>query len=210
MIDRIYETYLEALLQGQHRHCRSLVNQLLEKDIPVKELYTHLFQRSLYEVGDLWEHNKITVATEHLATAITERMMIEAYPRLFSQKYSGKVAVVACPADEYHQIGAQMVADVFELNGWHGFFLGANTPLKDLVDTIAEKQPHLLALSISVSFNFGKLFDVIHFLQDRFSDLQILVGGQAFRWGNRDTIQQFQGVRYLSDLTSLEQTILSA
>ena len=70
--------------------------------------------------------------TEHLATAISESLLNLTYPRLFAQPRNGKSAVVTCVSNEYHQIGGKMVADIFELNGWRGHFLGANMPEADL------------------------------------------------------------------------------
>ncbi len=95
----------------------------------LKSLYMDLFQRSLYAVGELWELNKISVAREHLATAITESLLNLVYPRLFENTPTGKKVVVSCAANELHQIGGKIVADFFELNGWESHFLGANTPV---------------------------------------------------------------------------------
>lgn len=207
MKEEFYLAYLDALLIGDHRTCRSAVRELLDQNISMHELYVHLFQRSLYAVGELWERNEISVATEHLATAVTERVMAEAYPKLFSQDYSGHKALVACPADEFHQIGAQMVADVFELNGWHGYFLGASTPMRDLLTMIEDKQPEMLALSISVSFNFSIMAKAIREIRIQYSELPILVGGQAFRWGGQEVLDAFDHVQYLASLYDLEQMI---
>lgn len=207
MTEEFYLAYLDALLIGDHRTCRSAVRELLDQNISMHELYVHLFQRSLYAVGELWERNEISVATEHLATAVTERVMAEAYPKLFSQSYSGHAALVACPADEFHQIGAQMVADVFELNGWHGYFLGASTPMRDLLALIADKQPELLAFSISVSFNFSVLERAIRDIRLEHATLPILVGGQAFRWGGKEILDSFDHVQYLASLYDLEKML---
>lgn len=96
----------------------------------IENIYFHLFQRALYDVGKLWEQNKITVATEHLATAITEYLMVLCQQELFLTPRIDKRAIIACTANEYHQIGARMVADTFEMHGWDTWFLGSNTPRK--------------------------------------------------------------------------------
>lgn len=204
MIEQIYTPYLSSLLTGDHAACRALVRQALDAGVDMRELYTGLFQRSLYEVGELWEKNRITVATEHLATAITERVMVEVYPQLFSQQYRGRSAIIACPADEYHQIGAQMVADVFELNGWNGYFLGASTPGNDLLRMIDEKKPDVLALSMSLSFHLPRLLEVIQTVEQRYPGLPVWVGGQAFRWGGQEALAAFGQVSFLPDLHTLE------
>jgi MerR family transcriptional regulator, light-induced transcriptional regulator len=66
----LYQTYLNALLNGRRKECQDMVHQLLKAKVEIKELYTDLFRRSLYTVGELWENNRITVANEHLATAM--------------------------------------------------------------------------------------------------------------------------------------------
>lgn len=50
-----------------------------KNQIPVQYLYENIIKKSLYEVGELWESNKITVATEHLASAIVEAILNELY-----------------------------------------------------------------------------------------------------------------------------------
>ncbi len=87
------------------------------------------------------------MAIEHLATTITESLLTLVYPRILLPSTSIKRRVVACVANEYHQIGAKMVADVFELNGWDGYFLGANHPSRSLLALFRRSGPHVLGLS---------------------------------------------------------------
>lgn len=57
--------YLEFLLQGERRKATLLITKLMEQGTSIKDIYQHIFQVSQYEVGSLWERNKITVAHEH-------------------------------------------------------------------------------------------------------------------------------------------------
>jgi len=208
--DRLYADYFKALLAGDRETCVHTVQCLLDREVSLYDLYIHLFQRSLYEVGDLWERNRISVAVEHLATAMTESLLTLVYPRIFAAEHIGKKAVVSCVANEYHQIGAKMVADVFELNGWDGYFLGANTPPESILVFLQEKQPHVLGLSLSVSFNMDALCGLIERVRGSFPDLPVLVGGQAFRWGGDDRVGRYPGVQRLSTLRELESYIRQA
>jgi len=67
----IYRGYVSALIDGERARCSYIVSNLIEQNVPVYDLYVDLFQRSMYEIGELWETNKVSVATEHLATSIT-------------------------------------------------------------------------------------------------------------------------------------------
>ncbi len=202
--ERLYQEFVTSLLASDRRACRASFEQWLDSNTGLRSLYEDLVQRALYQVGDLWERGRISVATEHLATAIAESLLNLTYPLLFGQRRCGKSAIVACVANEYHQIGGKMVADLFELNGWRGYFLGANTPVAALSGLIVEKRPDVVALSVSVSFSLSALVDAATEIRARFPDTPILVGGQAFRWGGRQRVESISGVRCLSTLSELE------
>ncbi len=208
--DQLYEKYLSSLLEGERKACIRIVQELVDQQIDLKHLYTDLFQKSLYTVGELWEANRITVAREHLATAITEGLLNLAYPQVFQgEKTSGNI-VISCTANEYHQVGGKMVADIFEMNGWNGYFLGANTPVDQLLSFVDEVNPDLVGLSLSIYFNSQSLQNCIEAINADFPSQDIIVGGQAFRWGGKDILKQYRSVDFISTLEDLEKQIKDA
>ena len=100
-----------------------------------------------------------------------------------------------------------MVADILELNGWDGFFLGAHTPIADLLSLVDEKRPDMLCLSISIHAGMPKLISMLERIRNEFRALPVIVGGQAFRWGGVDLVTAYAGVRYVSSIFELEQLI---
>ena len=205
--DKLYESYLTALLAGKRSRCHDIVQKLLDEKIDLKELYTDLFQRSMYAVGKLWENNRITVANEHLATSITESLLNLTYPALFSTDRKGKTSVISCSANEFHQVGGKMVADIFELNGWDSHFLGANSPPEDMARFIQEVQPDIVGLSLSILANLDHLKRAIEVVRTDFPKLDLLIGGQAFRWGGIEVIKQYPSTEYIASLDDLEKLI---
>lgn len=203
----LFAGFFSFLLSGGRAECAGIVRRLLADEIGIRVLYTELFQPALYQVGELWENNKISVANEHLATSIVEGLLPLVYPRLFREEHCGKKAVVSCVVNEYHQIGGKMVADIFELNKWDSFFLGANTPMNDFFDFIEEKTPDAVGLSVSVFFNMGKLLCTIEELRKKWAGLPILVGGQAFRFGGGDLLREYPDVYLIDSLAGLETFI---
>lgn len=201
--EEVYRSYLDGLLTNNREQCRVCFQQWLDADPDLLSLYEGLVQRSLYEVGDLWERNRISVATEHLATAISEGLLNLTYPRLFAVPRNGKSAVVTCVANEHHQIGGKMVADLFELHGWRGYFLGAHTPVRDLLAFITEKRPDVVALSVAIASGLTAVIDAATDIRAAFPKAPILVGGQALRWGGRERLECIPGVRCLASLRDL-------
>ena len=202
-----YHDYLKALLGGDRDRCRKVFESWLEARLDLRRLYQELVQRSLYDVGELWETGRISVATEHLATAITESLLNLVYPHLFRQPRLGKKAVITCAANEFHQLGGKMVADLFELNGWRGYFLGANTPLAAVLDLLRQKEPDVVALSLTVYFNLEALVSMAKAIRTSFPGLPILAGGQAFRWGGQAQVEAIPGAHCLRSLDELETWI---
>ncbi len=199
-----YEHYLTALLAGDRRFCQATVETLLDQRVPIRRIYEELFGRSLYRVGELWERGRISVAKEHLATALTESLMTLVYPQLFAAPHTRHSAVVSCVAHEYHHIGGKMVADTFEFHGWNSYFLGANTPIKDLLSLIDEKQPEIIALSMTITFHLESLIRTLTSIRHRFPNTPIWIGGQAFRWGGAERVEEIHGTAVLSNLAEME------
>ncbi len=207
----LYQEYLIRLLKGDRQACARTVQDLLDQGIDIKLLYADLFQKSLYEVGRMWELNRISVAREHLVTAITEGLLNLVYPRLFERTGSdvqkNKKVIISCAANEFHQVGGKMVADIFELNGWDSHFLGANTPVGQMLAHIQNEAPDLVGLSVSVYFNMPALKTGIETIRANFKDLDILVGGQAFNWGGTDMVKQYNSTLYIPSLDELQSLI---
>lgn len=122
-IENTKNAFLNSLLLGSRSECSKIISEQNSKQLPFKVLYEDVIKSALYEVGELWEFNKISVATEHLASAIVEAILNENYPNIVAEEKSTKKVLLSCVKNEYHQIGIKMVSDVFESNSWNAFFL---------------------------------------------------------------------------------------
>ena len=205
--DALYQKYMKALLAGNRSECVDIVQTLLDGKIGLQTLYRDLFHRSMYQVGELWETNRISVAREHLATATTESLLNLAYPHIFSSERKGKKALISCSVNEYHQIGGKMVADIFEMYGWDSRFLGANSSTESILKLIDEEKPDIVGLSLSILSNIDHLVRGIESVRADFPRTDLLVGGQAFRWGGVEMINKYPETEYVPSLDSLEKLL---
>jgi CheY-like chemotaxis protein len=202
-----YSEYLSRLIAGDQVRCASIVQDLCTAGAGAKDLYLNLFQRAMYRIGDLWEQHRIPVAVEHLATAITERLLALVHPRIFSGPFRERLAIIACVAGEFHQLGGRMVADLFEMNGWRAHFLGADTPLADLLGMIDARKPDLLGLSLTIYSNLPSLLRALDAVKGAHPDLPVLVGGQALLWGGTDAVEKYRNVTRISSIGELERVM---
>jgi len=176
-----YTGFLSALVAGHKAECVEIFEGLVTEGDSFISIYEDLIRRAMYDVGLMWESNRISVATEHLAAAIAEHLMGRLYDRIAPQIGAAGTVVVACPQRELHQIGARMVSDVFESNGWNTVFAGANVPLEDLLRLLDESRPHFCALSLSLYMNLPGFLAATESIRSKFPSIPVLVGGQAFQ-----------------------------
>jgi MerR family transcriptional regulator, light-induced transcriptional regulator len=177
-----HRVYLQAILNGDRRAALTVADELLREGYSVTDLYCDVLQPAQYELGRLWERNVITVAREHMGTAITQFVIAQLYSRIEVPTTSRGNAVVTGVQGELHQLGANMVSDVLEADGWNVRFLGTQTPPRDVLSAIEEHEPSLLGVSTTMLFNLGSAADLVEQARTRFgSDMKIVVGGSAFR-----------------------------
>ena len=179
---KLLEQYLEFLLNGDRHSAGKMIIEAVDNGISVKDIYLHVFQSSLYEVGRLWQENKITVAQEHYITAATQLIMSQLYPYISNSKKTGKVLVATSVSKELHEVGVRMVADFFEMDGWNTFYLGANTPTESIIQTIISKKADLVLISATISSHIGEVMDLIRTVRRcaECRDPKIIVGGYPF------------------------------
>ncbi len=205
--EQVFKRYTENLIAGDRTRCAVVVDELLSAGVAIKTIYQDLIQRSLYEVGDCWERNLITVASEHLATAVTEGLMNRIYTHIAPPPANGRKVVIASVENELHQVGGKMVADIFEMHGWDCDYLGANVPTGELERYIEDIRPDMLGLSLSVYMHMAVLKTMLDRLTRRFPKLPIIIGGQAFRHGGRELTHSYAGVQWIASLDDLEELL---
>lgn len=173
--------YLNLVLAGQREAASRLILDAVDAGISVRDVYLEVFQPVLYEIGRLWQINEISVAVEHYSTAITQTVMSQLYPRIFTAQKNGLTLVATSVGAELHEIGIRMVADLFEIEGWSTFYLGANAPTTAVVAAIQEQTASLLALSATMSAHVAQVASIIEAVKrDSGADPFILVGGAVF------------------------------
>ena len=202
--ESIHEAYVSHRVAGQYDACRDVVEGVLAGGATLREVYERLFTSSLYEVGERWTAGRVTVAVEHRATAITERLLALVFPRALSSRDGAPRAVVACVVDEFHQLGGRIVADSLELLGWDTEFLGAGTPLARLVEVVAEREPSLVALSASLRTSLPNVISEVTELRAAAPAVPIVVGGHAFEPGTEGLFAGLRGVHHVRSLDDLE------
>ncbi len=180
--------YLQALMRGDRQTASRLILDAAESGVAVHDIYLHVFQTALYEIGRLWQTKQISVAREHYCTAATQMIMSQLFPYVSLQaRKNGGVVVTTCVEGDLHEIGGRMVADFLEMAGWESYHLGADTPTASVVTELIERRAHVLGISASLSSDVSAVADLIAAVRTtpQCADIKILVGGYLF---NQDRV----------------------
>ena len=171
--------YLVAVLEGDRRKAGQMILKAADEGRSISDLYLQVLQPAQEELGRMWVLGEINVAEEHFATTTTRSVMAQLQARTDRAAANGKSVVAAAVAGNQHDLGPQMVADLFEMVGWRVIQLGANVPAEDLAQAVEYYQADLVALAISLATQLPALEEAISAVRasSRGSTVKILVGG---------------------------------
>jgi methanogenic corrinoid protein MtbC1 len=155
----LLESYLERQLAGDRRGIVDLVKGALDTGMSVGALH-EVLRGAQHEIGRLWQENRISVAEEHMATAITQLALAYLYPRMPRRDANGKKVLVACVQGETHEMGARMGADLLEMSGF-------DVPVDSLESAAAAFAPDVIVLSVVLDAHLPALDEAVAKLRGR-------------------------------------------
>lgn len=178
---QISRAYLETLRAADAAGAYRVASQALSQGMSLAALYQRVITPAMHELGRLWERGAITVADEHLATALTHRVLATLRPGHLDagEGGPGPRVLLAAVQGEQHALGLRMAADLLEDAGWQPIYLGADVPTEALLQTIDSLSPELLGLTVTMPELTPVLEGTVAGVRSRHPMLRLLVGGQA-------------------------------
>ncbi len=178
---------LDSALKDRDRAAavRIALGAVLDGAISVPDLYTLVLGPLMTDTGAAWQRGATCVWEEHYATATVRTIVealaphvIEALTRVTAR---GETVLLACPPEEYHDLGLRMMLDRFLLAGYNAHFLGADLPVSEICEAAERLGADLVVLSASTHYHRVRLRETIERLQAGVpAGTRIVVGGPAF------------------------------
>jgi excisionase family DNA binding protein len=143
-VDRLHA----ALVSGDERAAQDVVGRLASGGIGTPELCDELLAPALRRIGDDWASTRCSIADEHRASAICERLIA----RLPARRTRARgTAVVTTPPGERHGLPALMAAAALRYDGWRVHHLADDLPVDELREFVRRHDPDLVVLSTTKS-----------------------------------------------------------
>ncbi|MEU1322335.1 cobalamin B12-binding domain-containing protein [Streptomyces microflavus] len=156
-----------------------VVLRALDAGTPAETVLLDVIAPVQSRVGRAWQADRLTVAQEHAATAIAERVVaaLAHHSAHRPEPYGGRITV-ACVDQEWHVLPARLLAEVLTLRGWKVDFLGAQVPTPHLVAHLHSTGADAVALSSSIATRLPTAHTAITACQA--VGVPVLAGGAAF------------------------------
>ncbi len=154
----------------------------------------------LSQVGQAWFDGRIAVLHEQFASNQLRKFLSEQW-RPLSERARGPRVVCTTLPGEYHAIGLHMVSVVVAMLGCQVVFLGIDTPLGTIADSMRKSGADAVLLSVSAAANTTSVAEQVTSLRGMLDrDARIILGGSGAPTG-------VDGVLHFNDLQRLSNWI---
>jgi len=174
---------LEArLVAGDSAGAWWLVEGRLGGGLDPSGVLTTLVTPALRSIGERWSRGDLSVADEHRATAMAQRIIGRLGLQFGRPGRSRGTLVLAAPAGDLHTLPVAIVADLLRWRGFAVSELGANTP-PDALAKAAQDADRLVAVGIAATTTGrdAAITESIHAVQAARPDVTVILGGSAIR-----------------------------
>ena len=171
LLDQRLVGFKTALLSFDESGSHAEIDRLL-MELDTETVMRHLFLPALQEIGQLWQQGRLTIAQEHFASNLMRRRL-GGFARGWDEG-TGPSALLACPPEEDHDIPLLMFGIALANRGWRITYLGARTPVDDLVKTARRTAPGCVILASQNSHAFTAVAAPLHKMA---KDIRVAIGG---------------------------------
>jgi excisionase family DNA binding protein len=142
---KLAERAYDALIDGDERSVRDLVDRLTSEGTPMTTITQEILAPALHRIGTDWHDGVVTITDEHRASAIVERILGDHYPNPRGRRRG--TAVVVALSGERHALPTSMAALALREDNWRVQHLGADLPGEELVHFCREQPVDLVVLT---------------------------------------------------------------
>lgn len=180
--DALIERFFNSLISGDRPAARAIIDELLQADVPAERILSRLFWPTLDQIQTLYRNDQMSDLAHHYATRLMRSLADQMQMRLTVAEPRNKKVLLACGPEESEEIGAQILADMLEADGYTVRFAGGGVANDEIVAEVGEYQSDILIVFgvVPSTVPFTRLLiDRLHDLGVR-PNLQIAVGGGVF------------------------------
>jgi len=166
------------MVAGDEAGAWAVVESALASGAEPAEVDLDILAPALRQIGDQWAAGQLTVADEHRAAAIAQRLVGRLGPRLARRGRTRGTIVIGAPAGERHALPSAIVSDLLRGEGFTVLDLGADTPAASFVESCAAAERLVsVVVGVTVPGQDAVLRSTVRALRKSGVEVPILIGG---------------------------------
>ena len=168
----------DRLVAGDEPGVWALVEAALASGAEPAGIHVDLLAPALRSIGDHWASGELSVADEHRASVVAQRIVSRLGPMFARRGRRRGTVVLGAPPGDLHSLPSAMVADELRAARFEVVDLGANTPAESFAGA-ARDAVRLVAVLVGASVPDKAIADVIGAVRGVAPGVPVLVGGAA-------------------------------
>ncbi|MFC4851981.1 cobalamin B12-binding domain-containing protein [Actinophytocola glycyrrhizae] len=168
----------DAVIAADEHTAHDVVHAALDAGVSAESVLLDVIGAVQRRIGAEWAAAHISVAQEHAATAINERVIAALPARTGGTSVVHDRITVTCVDGEWHSLPARLLAETLTLRGFAVDYLGAQVPLPRLITHLHRTAPDTVALSSSIPVRLPTAHATITACQA--AGVPVIAGGAAF------------------------------
>ena len=181
LIDKVKKELFNGLTKGDLDKCLDIFESF-EKTNTLNVFYDSILKPVMYMIGDLWESNELSVATEHVSSNIAKELVSIITERKSVIKKKDKI-LVCTPSGEEHNLGCNVIQSFLQSRGYHVYNISPSAPTESVLSFVGDKKPQAVFVSITLEDNIKSGQRLVSKINSEYK-VPVLVGGQAVEGKN--------------------------
>lgn len=179
----------EATRKSKKRLYKKLTEGDIEETVKIYEEYVKIFNEAdffdkilkpvMYDIGNDWANNKISIATEHVASNIAQTL-VKIIMDNVSGKANKKKVLICVPLGEEHHLGCDVLETYLSIKGFKVYNIGTSIPTESIMSFIENNNPDIVLLSITLQDNLSAGQRLVKKIREK-HNIPILIGGVAMQ-----------------------------
>ncbi len=187
----------KKLTDGDIQECVKIYYEYI-KIFNASDFFDRILKPTMYKIGDDWATNKISIATEHVASNVAQTLV-----KIIMDQVSGtrkkKKILICVPVGEEHHLGCDVLETYLSIKGFKVFNIGTSIPTESIISFIKNNSPEIILISITLEDNLVAGQRLVKKLKEQYN-IPIFIGGSALQ---AKKVPKFDG-RIIEDM-SLEE-----
>lgn len=168
----------KKLTDGNIQECIKIYEEYV-KVFSASSFFDRILRPVMYRIGDDWADDKISIATEHVASNVAQALVKIIMDKV-ARTGKKKGVLICVPVGEEHHLGCDVLETYLSIRGFKVYNMGTSIPTRDILGFIDQNRPDVVMVSITLPDNIGAGQRLVQKIKSEYS-MPVLVGGYAMQ-----------------------------